>query len=86
MANYIGGTVSNSGTLTLGAGTLSKEVSGSGTTEINGAVTFNANVENSIKINGNKSLTSSANYIGGKVSNSGNLILTGNTLSHEVFL
>ncbi|MDO4218636.1 MAG: hypothetical protein Q4C78_01440 [Synergistaceae bacterium] len=84
LANYIGGTVSNNGTLTLTGDTLNNAVSGSGKTVIDGTVTFNANVANAITINSGKSLTSSANYIGGIVANNEKLTLTGGTLNNAV--
>ena len=83
-ADNIGGVVSNQGTLTLNDGTLAQTVSGTGTTVIDGSVTANSSIKQAITVNENKSLTASADNIGGVVTNAGTLTLNDGTLAQTV--
>ena len=83
-ADNIGGAVSNQGTLTLNDGTLAQTVSGNGSTVIAGDVTANSSIAQAITVNENKSLTASADNIGGTVSNQGTLNLNDGTLAQTV--
>ncbi len=78
-------TISNSGTITLGDGTLTSAIGGeNGTTVINGDVVANSAIAQAITVNENKSLTASAGNIGGAVNNAGTLNLNGGTLIQAV--
>ena len=80
-------TVANeSGSLVLGDGTLSADITGGGTTVVDGTVVSPSavRVENAITVNAGKSLTISADDLLGSVSNEGSLVLTGGTLQSEV--
>ena len=81
-ASNVGGTVTNADTLNLTGGILDYAVSGGGTTNVTGDVLSNALIEQSINITGQ--LTSNADNIGGTVTNSNSLILTGGTLNQNV--
>ena len=83
-ASNVGGNVSNAGNLTLQDGTLSKDVSGDGTTNIDGTVTSNALIDQDISILASGNLISNAGNIGGEVSNSGDLTLNAGTLNETV--
>ena len=80
-------TVANeSGSLVLGDGTLSADITGGGTTVVDGTVVSPSavKVENDITVNSGKSLTISADDLLGSVNNEGSLVLSGGTLQSEV--
>ncbi|MCR5194115.1 MAG: hypothetical protein K6B71_01115 [Alphaproteobacteria bacterium] len=90
-ATYLGNDVTNGGTLTLTGGdentpvALSNNVTGSGSLIVNGVITNNANIENTVKINQYKSLETLAGLLGNTVENNGGtLTLTGGMLGYAV--
>ncbi|MBR1778408.1 MAG: autotransporter domain-containing protein [Alphaproteobacteria bacterium] len=83
-ADYIGGEVDNSGTITLTDGTLVKAISGTGSVIINGSVEANAAIANTITINNDKTLNISGDYLNNAVTAAGTLNLIGGTLAQEV--
>lgn len=80
-ADNIKNTVANEGIYTVTDGKIANDITGEGSTVINGSVTNNANITNAVTINENKSLTSNANNILGTVSNNGTYEITGGTIS-----
>lgn len=80
-ASYLGGVVTNDGTLTLGAGTLKFNVLGTGTTYINNSVESLAKIDNDIIINQSGRLDVSADNLSDSVTNNGKLYLNSGTLS-----
>ncbi|MDO4219360.1 MAG: autotransporter outer membrane beta-barrel domain-containing protein [Synergistaceae bacterium] len=88
-ANNLDIALQNDGTLNLGAGTLGlgKNISGTGATVISGVVKSNAEIANTITIDGaGQSLEISADNVAGEVTNSnqGTLILDGGKLAKQV--
>ena len=83
-ANNIDGDVTNSGILNLNGGTLAQTVTGTGSTVVDGDVTANSLISQAITVNADKSLTASADNIGGAVDNDGTLNLNGGTLNQTV--
>ena len=83
-ARFTGGTVTNNGSLVLTDGTLSRTLSGSGTTTIDGSVISNVNMGTKTDILKGSTLTISASNIGGSFNNSGTLALSGGTLSKAI--
>ena len=78
-------TISNLGTITLNGGTLASAIGGeNGTTVINGDVTASSSITQTITVNADKSLTASANNIGGAVTNSGTVNLNSGTLAQTI--
>ena len=77
--------VNNLGTITLNGGTLASAIGGeNGTTVINGDVVANSAISQAITVNADKSLTTSADNIGGAVDNAGTLNLNDGTLVQAV--
>ena len=83
-ANNIDGDVTNAGILNLNGGTLAQAVGGTGLTVVAGDVTANSLISQAITVNADKSLTASADNIGGAVDNDGTLNLNGGTLAQTV--
>ena len=83
-ANNIDGDVTNAGILNLNGGTLAQAVGGTGLTVVAGDVTANLLISQAITVNADKSLTTSADNIGGAVDNDGTLNLNGGTLAQTV--
>ncbi len=83
-ANNLGINVNNIGNLTLSGGTITHNITGTGQTTINGAVTNNALISQTMVVNSGKSLTTVAEGIGGNILNSGNVTLTGGTLNNNI--
>ena len=78
-------TISNSGTITLGDGTLTSAIGGeNGTTVIDGDVVANSAIAQAITVNTDKSLTASADNINGAVTNSGTVNLNSGTLAQTI--
>lgn len=80
------GAVENSGELVLGDGLLSRQITGAGTTYINGLVQTTTNqIANEIVINDANQLTTNADNIGGDITNdAGRVILTGGELGSSI--
>ena len=76
LTGFTGGTISN--------GTISNNISGKGNIIIDGFISNEALLSESIIINENKTLSTSANGIGGTVNNAGTLTLTGGTLNNQI--
>ena len=83
-ADGLGGAVTNTGTLNLTSGTLAQRVSGNGSTVIDGDVIANSAISQAITVNADKSLTASANNIGGTVTNNGTVNLNSGTLTQTI--
>ncbi|MBR3890172.1 hypothetical protein IKJ53_06615, partial [bacterium] len=87
----VGGNVGNAGTISLTGsgenGYLNYDISGIGTTTINGQITSFANIDQKIAIDQNNSLTINAdNLLGAEpIKTVGTLCLTGGTLGRYVF-
>ena len=88
IATDAGSTIGNSGILTLVGGTLSKDVTGTGSVFVDGTVVNGAEIENSVRVNSGKSLETSANTIAtganATITNAGTLTLTDGALSKNV--
>lgn len=82
-ASAIQNNVQNNGELYLTGGTIEYNISG-GNTIIDGIVNNNALLSTSTIINADKSLSTSANSIGGTINNEGTLTLTGGTLNYQI--
>lgn len=77
--------VVNNGVLQLNDTVLSRAVTGSGTTRINGIVASSASIANSIEILSGKSLMVGAgDFLGGVVTNAGTLTINGGNLTHNI--
>lgn len=86
-ANKINIDTTNKGALTLTGGTLSKVVSGSGSTVIDGNVVSSVNMAQNTTINSDRTLEVSANNIhSDSLTNNGLLKLSGGTLSENISL
>lgn len=83
-ADQIDAATTNNGTLVLTGGNLASNIGGTGTTQITGDVTntLGKMLGNDMSVSG--SLATNADYVGGNVSNTGNVSLTGGTLSYEI--
>ena len=81
----IADTINNSGTITLGDGTLTSAIGGTdGTTVIDGDVVASSAISQAITVSSGKSLTTSANNIGGAIANSGTVNLNSGTLAQTI--
>lgn len=76
--------VTNAGTLQFTGGENANAITGGGTTQILGDVINNALISQTIGITSGSSLKTSADNIGGAVSNAAELEITGGTLAHNV--
>ncbi|MBQ0054679.1 MAG: hypothetical protein KBS54_00825, partial [Synergistaceae bacterium] len=83
-AQYIGTAIDNSGIVNLTAGTLTKAITGEGTTKIAGDVTAEAAIATVLTVDTAGELTTSADNLGGDVTNSGTLNLTAGTLAKAI--
>ncbi|MBD5402067.1 hypothetical protein HDR58_04630, partial [bacterium] len=84
VSKLTGGTIVNNGTFNINSGTLSRALSGTGTTNILGSVINNVALNNIINITSAGQLTTSASNIMGNLNNSGLLLFNGGTLSHSI--
>ena len=81
----IADTINNLGSIALGDGTLTSAIGGTdGTTVINGDVVANSAIAQAITVNTDKSLTASADNIGGAIANSGTVNLNSGTLAQTI--
>lgn len=76
--------ISNDGTLTLTGTANANTISGTGHTTIAGNVNNTGAINQAITVNGTKTLTTAANLIGGAVTNSGTVELTGGALGQTI--
>ncbi|MBD5401204.1 hypothetical protein HDR58_00155, partial [bacterium] len=82
-ANALTSSVSNDGEVEIQSGTLLEDISGAGTTVISGTVINDSEIDQDVSIVSSGELTTSADDIGGLISNSGILNLSG-TLQNVV--
>ncbi len=71
--------IQNAGTLTFTGGTNANDVQGAGQTVIDGEVTNNALISQSISVNEKASLTSDVSNVAGTIANEGKINLSGNS-------
>ena len=76
--------ISNAGTLTLTGTSNANAITGSGSTVIAGNVNNTGSIGQAITVNSSKTLTTNANLIGGAVTNSGTVELTGGALAQTI--
>lgn len=75
-------TLINDGTLNLGSGVVAKKITGSGTTNIEGAVTNNAAISQGVKVSSSGNLIVGANI--GDLTNNGNVVANASNLTGAV--
>lgn len=75
-------TLINDGTLNLGSGVVAKKIMGSGTTNIEGAVTNNAAISQGVKVSSSGNLIVGANI--GDLTNNGNVVANASNLAGAV--
>ena len=75
-------TLINDGTLNLGSGVVAKKIMGSGTTNIEGAVTNNAAISQGVKVSSSGNLIVGANI--GDLTNNGNVVANASNLTGAV--
>lgn len=75
-------TLINDGTLNLGSGVVAKKIMGSGTTNIEGAVTNNAAISQGVKVSSSGNLIVGANI--GDLTNNGNVVANASNLTCAV--
>lgn len=75
-------TLINDGTLNLGSGVVAKKITGSGTTNIEGAVTNNAAISQGVKVSSSGNLIVGANI--GDLTNNGNVVANASNLTGTV--
>ena len=75
-------TLINDGTLNLGSGVVAKKIMGSGTTNIEGAVTNNAAISQGVKVSSSGNLVVGANI--GDLTNNGNVVANASNLTGAV--
>lgn len=75
-------TLINDGTLNLGSGVVAKKITGSGTTNIEGAVTNNAAISQGVKVSSSGNLIVGANI--GDLTNNGNVVANASNLAGAV--
>lgn len=75
-------TLINDGTLNLGSGVVAKKIMGSGTTNIEGAVTNNAAISQGVKVSSSGNLVVGANI--GDLTNNGNVVANASNLAGAV--